>query len=385
MHPFNSYINSHISISTQEGFEGPEKRLEVVFGFKNKFVENQDFGTNSFPGLRTISQVDWQAMLDLAKCTIISSKCNNFVNSYVLSESSLFVYSNKVVLKTCGTTTLLNCLDKLAEYGDRVGAKIEFVVFSRKNFNFPEKQPHPHSNFETEVQNLNRKFQGSAHVLGPVLSGGDHHFFYFANLLCQSNIISENMDEDWIQCEVYDSGHLKQSRPTLEILMSELDPEKMKEFYKDENFIDAKTTTRSVGLDRLLPNMTTDEVVFDPCGYSLNAISDYDGSYATVHVTPESHCSFVSFETDMDCSNAQRNILIQSVIKTFRPGRFSVVITSDHPLPPLNPSHSGYVCKFKTQYEFEEGFHVSIHNYVSNNQRIKRKMEFEPSVPVDGS
>jgi S-adenosylmethionine decarboxylase len=262
MHTYSSYVNSHVSISVQEGFEGPEKRLEVVFGFKNDLCENTEF--KSSLGLRTISQSDWQGMLDLAKCTIISSTCNEYVNSYVLSESSLFVYYNKIVLKTCGTTTLLNCLEKLAEYGDRVAATIEFVVFSRKNFNYPDKQPHPHSNFETEVQILNSKFQGSAHVLGPVLSGGDHHFFYFANL---SN---KELDEDWIMSEIDNSGQIirKQFRPTIEILMSELDPDKMKQFYKDNTFVDSKTTTNSVGLQRILSNMTTDEFVFEPWLFS---------------------------------------------------------------------------------------------------------------------
>jgi len=255
------------------------------------------------------------------------------------------------------------------------------VVFSRKNFNYPHKQPHPHSNFETEVQLLNRKFHGSAHVLGPVLSGGDHHFIYYANLS------KKEMDDDlspYVEDDLGEKCH-KRFSPTIEILMSELDPLKMKQFYKDESFLDAKTTTHSVGLGTLLSNMQTDEFVFDPCGYSLNAISDFDGSYATIHVTPESHCSFVSFETDMDFSNAQRTQLIQSVIEIFRPGRFSVVISSDHPLPPLRASHPGYACKFKTQYEFEEGFYVTTQNYVTNYQRINSKMEYVPYVSVNGS
>jgi len=393
MHPENfSYINSHVSLSAQDGFEGPEKRFEVVFGYKHEIINSED----SYPtllGLRSIPQDDWQKMLDLANCTIISTTSNNFVTSYVLSESSLFVYYNKIVLKTCGTTTLLNCIDTLIEYGDRVGAHVQFVVFSRKNFNFPHKQPHPHSNFQTEVQLLNRKFDGSAHIVGPVMSNGDHHFIYFANLQrkVRENHVpncshpfgyesddveqddSSSNEDEWVDSPDDSRMDISQRRfrPTLEILMSELSTEKMKQFYKDENFIDAKTTTKTVGLSKLLPDFITDEFVFDPCGYSLNAINNIDGSYATVHVTPEPHCSFVSFETDIECNDAHRTALIQSIIQIFCPGRFSVVITSNEQTSPLELNFKGYSSKFKTKFEFNEGFRVAMQNF-SAQKRVNR-------------
>lgn len=70
-------------------------------------------------------------MLDLAKCTIISQLKNDYCDSYVLSESSLFVFPFKIMLKTCGTTALLNCIPKILEIAENLNLEIELVIFSR--------------------------------------------------------------------------------------------------------------------------------------------------------------------------------------------------------------------------------------------------------------
>ena len=88
-------------------FEGPEKNLQVIF---NKLY--YDTGT-----LRSISPERWQEMLNYAKCKILSSISNEKFISYILSESSLFVYDDRIILKTCGTTPLLNALDDIILIG----------------------------------------------------------------------------------------------------------------------------------------------------------------------------------------------------------------------------------------------------------------------------
>ena len=85
-------------------FEGPEKKLEVFFaGLPAAAPE----------GFRRFSAAVWSDVLREARCTILRRSGNAAFDAYLLSESSLFVYPRKVVLKTCGTTTLLLVLPKV--------------------------------------------------------------------------------------------------------------------------------------------------------------------------------------------------------------------------------------------------------------------------------
>jgi len=70
-------------------------------------------GLGSARGLREIARSDWDLILADAKCTVLATLSSDTVDSYVLSESSLFVYPRKVIIKTCGTTTLLMALPRL--------------------------------------------------------------------------------------------------------------------------------------------------------------------------------------------------------------------------------------------------------------------------------
>jgi hypothetical protein len=81
--------------------------------------------------------------MTLAACTIVSSRSNDGLDAYVLSESSLFVYPNKFVLKTCGTTKLLNSVPRLLELAGELGLAPRRCKYSRASFLFPDQQVSP--------------------------------------------------------------------------------------------------------------------------------------------------------------------------------------------------------------------------------------------------
>jgi len=114
--------------------------------------------------------------------------------------------------------------------------------------------------------------------------------------------------------------HSTEADQTLEIMMSELDPEVMKIFTKKCSST-ATEATQNSGIDNILPNVTIDDYLFDPCGYSMNGILK-NGEYMTIHITPEAEFSYVSFESNIPQSSYM-DVIIR-VLETFRPGKFIV-------------------------------------------------------------
>lgn len=88
---------------------------------------------------------------------------------------------------------------------------------------------------------------------------------------------------------------------TVEILMTNLNPEAMKRFYQREDDVPGTVggvrVDQETGLAGLFPQAQLDSYLFTPCGYSANALQD--GNYYTIHVTPEPVCSYASFETNI--------------------------------------------------------------------------------------
>jgi S-adenosylmethionine decarboxylase proenzyme len=116
-------------------FEGSEKRIEV------DFVRNGSGPTGQ--GLRAIGREQLDEMLSLAACCIVSARHHAAFDAYVLSESSLFVYPDKAVLKTCGTTRLLDAVPRLLDLAAAAGLAPRRCKYSRASFLFPDLQVFP--------------------------------------------------------------------------------------------------------------------------------------------------------------------------------------------------------------------------------------------------
>lgn len=319
-------------------FEGPEKTLEVVFrpatgapveaaavATTASAGDDDDPVRGAAAGLRRLSRPDLDRVCARARCTILSRVSNRYLDAYVLSESSLFVYPYMLVLKTCGTTTLLRCLSVLIELGRKVGLELDWVGYSRKNFNFPVDQAFPHQSFYQELEylyshrNLCERLDGNGYTLGPVTD--DHWFVFVADQTIRSkmcdldtdrvlNIMMFDIDQTVADIFYYNAYAAKE-RP------DETDEEALRRI--------SMAQTRAAGIDALCPGAIIDPCAFEPCGYSMNAI--LFRSYSTMHITPEAGSSYASFETNQRVTSYAS--LINNVVRSFRPKRFVMTLMAD--------------------------------------------------------
>lgn len=300
-------------------FEGPEKTMEVVFRSDKGAVD----------GLRSLSRSKLDYLCTKAKCTIISKVSNNHMDAYVLSESSLFVYRHRFIMKTCGTTTLLRCLSSLLEFADVIGLELLWVGYSRKNLSNPSAQLWPHSNFGEEIRYIDshEKFQnrlkGTGQILGPIT--GDHWFVYVADhsqytdslpaVAPSRHLTSSNLTQ---------SSSIPSNERTINMMMFDLDPEVAQLFFT-KNCPTGKDMTAKAGIQHLCPGAVIDETCFHPCGYSMNAI--LHDAYSTIHITPQTECSYASFETNNYLNDY--SAMVRNVLTIFRPKRFVLTLFGD--------------------------------------------------------
>jgi S-adenosylmethionine decarboxylase len=237
-----------VDLDSSNAFEGPEKLLEVWFA---PAADALPPGTKK-NGLKAVQAETWKEMLDLVNCKVLSVVESEHIDAYLLSESSMFVFPHKLILKTCGTTTLLLGIRRML----RIAAveagfpahnttclkdiKTPYRVFySRKNFLFPDKQHGPHRSWKQEVKFLDDMFLGgSAYMVGKM--NGDHWYLY---LTSPNTTLTppRTPDNEKVATETkilkipsaFALGQraLENDDETLEVLMTDLDTENAKQFY----------------------------------------------------------------------------------------------------------------------------------------------------------
>ncbi|CAF3665274.1 unnamed protein product, partial [Adineta steineri] len=278
-------------------FEGAEKLLEIWFTSNTNDTGKQTPRND----LRDIPRELIEEVLNLVNCKVLKYAQTATTDTYVLSESSMFIFRSHFVLKTCGETTLLHAVQPMLGLArDYCGFDtIDQVFYSRRKFLRPEMQKAPHTSFEHEVAYLDSFFEGgSAYVLGRT------------NVDC------------WYLYTLDKASVRTKTDQTLEVIMTDLDPEIMKIFYQ-EHTNSATEATKKSGIDKIFPNAKIFDYLFDPCGYSMNGLLP-DGHYFTIHITPEPDFSYVSFETNVPYN--QYNEIVRKVVKMFNPGKFTTTV-----------------------------------------------------------
>ncbi|GAB2299878.1 hypothetical protein Dimus_033928 [Dionaea muscipula] len=342
------------------GFEGYEKRLEISF-FSSTDPEEK------LKGLRSLSKDQLDKILKPAECTIVDSLSNDFVDSYILSESSLFVYPSKIIIKTCGTTKLLFSIPPILEAAEALFLTVESVRYTRGSFLFPGAQTFPHRSFSEEVTVLDR---------------------YFANLGSGSRAFEMGNIDEAQKWHVYlASARQQQQLCTLEMCMTGLDKERASLFYKENSSCAAEMTEFS-GIRKILPGSMICDFDFDPCGYSMNAIEGE--AVSTIHVTPEDGFSYASFEAvGYDPEDMDFNKLIGRVLACFQPAEFSVAILragpgKDMEVASLLPLFAGGYSVEERSYEgLEDGRSIMFHQFVRSEGCASPRSILKPSWTSD--
>lgn len=260
----SSFSNPHLTINREatidldssSAFEGPEKLLEVWFSPSPVALPPSAQPS----GLKAVSSDVWKEMLDLVNCKVLSVIESEGVDAYLLSESSMFVFPHKLVLKTCGTTTLLYGLPRMLEIAaleagfPHVKADLQAAIpaaatphrvfYSRKNFLYPDQQRGPHRSWREEVKYLDKMFLGgSAYMIGKM--NGEHWYLYITGPNTQLTppatpesdkfIMNEtptkimDLPEQMAAAQLDETGD-----ETLEILMTDLEQKNARKFYLDD-------------------------------------------------------------------------------------------------------------------------------------------------------
>lgn len=309
-------------------FEGPEKKLEIT----SKSVDFLSFPDDY-----------WVDLVDQCGALILNEIRNSTTRAFLLSESSLFVWKNKILMITCGQTQLIKSAKMIIE---KVGLdKIESFFFERKNEYFPEYQ---------------KSFAlGDFKDLKEILKGGGSYRF-------------GNKDDHHLYLFEYGKGDAKAPlEQTLEVLIYGICDE-ITEMFLNNTAEDRKRIEEIIV--SLFPGFELDHHWFMPCGYSMNALNL--DSYATIHVTPEKQQSYISFEMN-NVTRADVDKWIKNIDNFFGPRSLDIIYYDNMDETPLEIDWQGMLLRQKNYAVIGAEFGVSYYHWENP------KVELLPPVTLD--
>jgi len=224
----------------------------------------------------------WEEVVSRAGVKIISKVTNSNTEAYLLSESSLIVKDKGIVLATCGATRLLGTLEfLLASLPLENISQMLFSLFThgRTLQAFPP-------------------FWADCKLLDDYVKKYNCRRNYFINGLFSGLAIEASF-----------AG----SHPILgyEICINNSGIE-LKGFLKNGS----RSEIRSALIPpMILKGYVIDDYIFDPPGYSLNAISE--SRYVFMHISPEADSGIVTMEAD-SLSPEEKSILIEELKFLYR-------------------------------------------------------------------
>lgn len=310
-------------------FEGSEKKVEIIVKENIDLLKQpRDF---------------WSQMVAYAGAKILSEISNEDCTAYLLSESSLFVWKDHLTMITCGNTTLVKAVKFFTTYFK--SENIDVLVYERKNEYFPHLQT---TNFFSDVKYLKDSVLGSSYRFG---HPDEHHLMLF------------EMDK------LYKPS---KNDVTFELLMYNLQGEAKEILNSPGHTIEQVRDL--LKFDQIFPGFEVDDYLFQPCGYSLNALKG--PYYYTVHVTPEEVGSYVSFETNMDINETVEHQL-SHILEIFQPESFDVIwFRPDDQVPDLSVPH--YVPRNMYQQQLNAGYTVTYSSHFEEAE------EYLPATKLEG-
>ncbi len=299
-------------------FEGSEKKVEVITA-------------PAAGSLRALGRDFWSAVVAKANAEILDVLSNEACDAYLLSESSLFVWHDRFLMLTCGTTTLadafLHFLDHMHD------DNILYASFQRKNEYLSHRQK---SSFEEDLQRIGQRLAGTAYRLGKLDS---HHHYIF------------HLDRPYEG----QAGDV-----TNELLMYHIQGEGADYLRSPNQTVEG--VRKLLQLDKILPGFEISDWLFEPFGYSLNAIRG--DRYATFHITPQEESSYVSFETNLELDDA---VLVETLLQALKPGSWDLIGFNARDIFSENDE---FLCMTESALDMPCGFNMSFKHFQHRNHRL---------------